>query len=58
MMLDLVELAHLCAYVLEYIPRAFERVAFYSPEQLEFDQFVDNFCFSLQRIDSQLVLVS
>ena len=35
---DLVQLAHLCAYVLEYIPRAFERVAFYSPEQLEFDQ--------------------
>ena len=39
--LDLVQLAHLCTYVLEYIPCAFERVAFYSPdceEQLEFDQ--------------------
>ena len=42
LILDLVQLAHLCTYMLEHIPCAFERLAtFYSPdceEQLEINQ--------------------
>ena len=41
MISDLVQLAHLCTYVLEYISGAFERVAFYSlgyEEQLKLHQ--------------------